>query len=140
MSICVYLFICVSVSSVPICAFSEFALNFPPTVLAIPAITETSSRRLPTSFPITKTYHTTFLFPLFAQPTTPSLLVLKFAHLPRSPLAHRLLRVLHPNLSHLRTFRARRSRNCALHISPRLFAASASLFVQVNIEIPARSA
>ena len=90
------------------------------------------------------TYHTTFLFPLFTQPTTPTLPMLKFVHLPHPPLArrqlalaivphtvaesyltvitfkpsHRLLRVLHPSLSHSHTFRARPTRNnlCLTHI------------------------
>jgi len=53
--------------------------------------------------------------------------------------SHCLIRVLHPSLLHLRTFHARRTRNCALHISTCLLVASA-LFVQVNVEILAQSA
>ena len=108
------------------------------------------------------TYHMTFLFPLFAQPTTPTLPMLKFA--PSAPAACPPARACNCAtygwiLSYchyiqtfptafftyfirayrIRTFHARHTRNCALRISTRLLAASA-LFVQVNVEIPARSA
>jgi hypothetical protein len=47
-----------------------------------------------------------------------------------------LLHVLHPSLSHSRTFRTHHTCNCASCISTHLLAASALFIPQVNVEIP----
>ena len=47
-----------------------------------------------------------------------------------------LLHVLHPSLSHSRTFRTHHTCNCASWISTHLLAASALFIPQVNVEIP----